>query len=238
MKPRHRRSAAGLHDLEFANDRISIGDLRQPENAVGNGEYRIALLAIGILADEKGCDFPRGQMEREPLHEMVDRHLAIREGLDARERAKGIDHHNPRLGAFDLPYYSLEHDAEILSERFLAQVQVLHGRTDERAIEERVLAHVSQHLQRGLAKDREIKRRALRRRVGEHDLLREGRFPRAGVAGNQVERVFGEATTQDRIETGHAGRHASNRRCMSGWFRWSRFARSWLPSLRHDDVSS
>ena len=63
---------------------------------------------------------------------------------------------------------------------------------------------VTQHLQRRLAEDGEVQRRALGSRVREHELMGKCRLAAAWFADNQIERVLGPSAAEDVVELRHA----------------------------------
>jgi hypothetical protein len=68
---------------------------------------------------------------------------------------------------------------------------------------------VAQHFDGGFAEDGEIERRALRRRVGEHDLVRQRGLTASRGARDDIERKFRDTAAQDFIEARYPGRQFS-----------------------------
>src|ERR1700723_2109614 len=66
---------------------------RQPQNPVGHRENRVLQLGLHVLADQERRPFPRRQMEREPLHKLLEPHRLRRvaPGPLHPERAERID---------------------------------------------------------------------------------------------------------------------------------------------------
>jgi hypothetical protein len=65
---------------------------------------------------------------------------------------------------------------------------------------------VSQHFDGGFAEDGEIERGALRRRVGEHDLVGQRGLAASRGARDDIKRKFRETAAQDFIEARDPGR--------------------------------
>ena len=73
-------------------------------------------------------------------------------------------------------------------------------------VEECVLLLVAQHFYGGFAEDGEIERRALRRRIGEYELVRQRRLPTSRGARDDVKRKFGETAAHNFVEARDSGR--------------------------------
>ena len=212
MQAGHRGSAPNLHRLKLSHHRVASGHLRHPEHAVGRRIRGTSSLLLVRVADEERRHLPRHEMQREPLHEVLDGHSGIvTSGRDSPEhRPKRVDHHESRLGALDLVHDALEHDAQIPLECLVAQVHVADRRAKHRRIEEIELLLIPQQLDRGLAEHGEEERGTRGGRVREHDLLGERRLPGACVPGDQVEGIFGEPAPQHRVEAWHTRVHRRN----------------------------
>src|SRR6185437_5677767 len=99
----------------------------------------------------------------------------------------------------------IEHSIEVLRERLLSEVHKVNARVHAFDVEERKLLLIAEHLNGWFAQHGEVDGGTLRGRKCEHDLVGEGCFPRPGVAGEQDEREFGEATAKHFIETWNVG---------------------------------
>ena len=73
-----------LTDAQLARRRIAIDVLGQPENRVGDGEHRVALLLVRVFADQERRDFPRRELLREPIDEARQLDGAVRRSADRR----------------------------------------------------------------------------------------------------------------------------------------------------------
>jgi len=65
---------------------------------------------------------------------------------------------------------------------------------------------VAQHFDGGFAEDGEIESRALGRRVGEYDLVRQRGLAASRGSRDDIKRKFRETAAQDFIEARHPGR--------------------------------
>ncbi len=163
MQTGHRRAGAHFGDLHPAHARVAFDRLREPEDAVGDGEDGVAVRLAGlVLTDEKGRRLPAGQVKREALHEFLE--LRFR-GARARNGAERVDDDEARVDRFDLGEHALHHAVEILIHGFGAEVHEANRSADLARIEEGVLLGVAQHLQRRLAEHREVERGRFQRRT-------------------------------------------------------------------------
>ncbi len=207
MQAGHRLLPAQFHYIEFAHHGIALRHLRKPEEPIGNGEDRIVFdLLRGVFADEKSGGFPTGQKLGETLDKTLQLLSARSRQNFARHRAKGIHHHEARPHRGDLLGDLLENGVEILLHDDLGQIDKADGGAQLRFVEKRILLLIAQHLHRGLAEDGEEERGFLRRRVGEKDLVGEGRLSATGRARDDIEGKFRDAAAEDVVQAAHAGR--------------------------------
>ncbi len=205
MEPWHRRLAARLHDLELAHDRVMVGALEEPDDPVGDGEHRgIAQLHRRVLANQKGRGAPARQVDGQPLHELVQGHLASLAGgpLHALKR---VHDHEAGAQLLDLPDDAVQHHPRASVQDLVRQIDEVDAAADLTDVEETHLLLVAEHLDGWLAEQRDVDRRALGGGVGEHDLVGQGRLPSPGRAGDQVEGVLGQPAAQHLVKARHAG---------------------------------
>ena len=195
--------AAHLHDLRLTHHGIPIDPLRHDDEAIGHREDRIfANLSVWIFPEQERRGLPGGQFHREPLHELLHRHAAVRLGL-WNERPKGVHDYNARR-KFVHPGLDRRQDlTQIVRQGLIVQVRELHDIVHLRHVKERELLLVPQHLERRLTEDREVQGRTLRRRIREHELVGERRLAAPGFADDEIERVLGPAAAQDGIQLPH-----------------------------------
>ena len=189
MQPRNRRLSTHLHDLHLANHRIPIEALNEPQHSVRDGEDRILFSLRGlVLADEKRRRFPAGEPDRQLLHEVLQIEVAVLCPFGSLgHRSKGIDNHHAGVRRFDFPNDAFQELLQRAVDHVLAQIDVADRLIHAGDIEEGELLLIAQHLEGGLADDGEVQRGTIGTGEGEHDLLRERRFPRAWSAGNEIE---------------------------------------------------
>ena len=233
----HGLLAAQLHDLHLADDRIALDALGEPEQPVGHGEDRVvAHLAFVVFADQERGRLPTGQVQRQPLDEPLEFHFGRDVALRlAHHGAERVHHHDARIGRLDFLDDRVEDRAEILVEHDLAEVDEADSRVHLGGVEERILLLIAQHFDGRLAQYGEVDRGPLRGGVGEHDLVRERSLPAPRRAGEDVERVLGQAAAEDFVQARHAGGQLSNRhscRCCSG-FRYAHASPRLLTVLSH-----
>src|SRR6266849_4251341 len=77
-------------------------------------------------------------------------------------------------------------------------------------VEETELLLVAEHLDWRLAHDREIQRRALARRIREHNLMRQSGLARARRSSDEVEGILRKAPIEHGIEAGRSRWQARN----------------------------
>ena len=189
MQPRNGCLSTHLHDLHLANHRIPIEALNEPQHAVRDGEDRILFSLRGfILADEKRRRFPACEPDGQLLHEVLQIEVA---GLcplgSLGHRSKGIDNHHAGVRLFDFLNDAFQELFQRAVDDLLAQIDVADRLIHAGDIEEGELLLIAQHLEGGFADDGEVQRGTIGTGEGEHDLLRERRFPRAWSAGNEIE---------------------------------------------------
>src|SRR5439155_23030113 len=63
----------------------------------------------------------------------------------------------------------------------------------------------AQHLDRRFTQHREVQRRAFSGSIREHDLMSQGRLTGTWLTGDEIERVFGQSSIQNQVETRNAG---------------------------------
>ena len=97
-------------------------------------------------------------------------------------RAKRIHHHDAGVGGRDLLDDLLQHRGQILLHHHVGQVDEADGLAHFGFVEEGKLLLIAHHLEHGFAEDGEIERRFLRRRIGEHDLMRQRGLAATGRA--------------------------------------------------------
>ena len=190
VEARHRGACAHLRHLHPAHARAALEALGEPDDAVGDREDGVAMRFDGlVLADEKRRRLPAGQMKRQSLHELLELRLGP---ARVRDCAKRVDDDHRGLDLFDFGKHAFHDAAEIVVHRFGAEIHEPDRSAHLLLVEEAVLLHVPQHLERRLAQHSEIDRRRFRRSSREDDLLRQRALASAGPPGDQVERVLGQ----------------------------------------------
>jgi hypothetical protein len=192
--------------LHLANDRIPIEALNEPQESVRDGEDRILFSLRGlILADEKRRRFPAREPDGQLLHEVLQIEGAVLCPLGRLgHRSKGIDDHHAGARRFDFLNDACQELLERAGHNLLAQIDVADRFIHTGHIEEGELLLIAQHLEGRFADDGEVQRGTAGTGEGEHDLLRERRFPRAWSTRNDIEGEFRQAPTQDLVEPRHA----------------------------------
>jgi hypothetical protein len=185
VKPRHRGARAHLGHLNPSNAGVALDALREPKDAVGDGEDRIAVRFRGVvLAREERRGLPAGQVKCEPLHELLKLHLGT---ARVRDGPKRVDHDGRRLDLFDLGEHALHDACEVVLHRLGAEVYELDRSPELALVEEAILLHVPEHLDRRLAEHGEVDCWRLRGGSREDDLLRKRGLAGARIAGDEVE---------------------------------------------------
>ena len=200
------RLPAHLDDLHLANHGIAIEALHEPQQPVRDGEDRILLdLRRSIFADEKRGRFPACEPDGQLLHEVLQIEAAARRSLHSLgHRSKRIDDHHARAGRFHFLDDACQKLLQRSVHQVLAQVDVADRLVHSGHIEEAELLLIAQHLEGRLADDGNVERGTGGAGQGEHDLLRERRLPRAGSAGNDIERELRHTATQNLVEPRNA----------------------------------
>ena len=156
--------------------------LREPEDAVGDREDRVALGSRSSYSPIRNV--VASQLVRWRLRRCTKLWSSIWPGSGdlADHGAKRVDEHELGIGRFDLPEDRVA--ARVSRPCSSSSLPRCTKRThvgDLGLVEERELLLVAQHLQRRLAEDREVQRRALGGGGREHDLVRERRLAAARV---------------------------------------------------------
>src|SRR5947199_353886 len=120
------------------------------------------------------------------------------------DAAKGIDDDEGRTCRGDFGDDRAEQGREISLAHLSREIDEANRAADLRRIEEAELLLVPEHLDRRLAERREVQRGTLGRRVREEELMDERRLSGAGLAGHDVERIFGKASAEHLIQPGNA----------------------------------
>ena len=144
--------AAHLHDLHLAHDGVSLGALVEPEQPVGDGEYRVvANLALDIFADQERGGLPTGQVQRQALDKSLEFHFAAAGLRSPHHGAERVHHDDARVVGLDLLDDLLQNGAEVLFQNDLAEVDEADRAVQFGLVEERELLLIAQHLDGRLA---------------------------------------------------------------------------------------
>ena len=213
MQPGNGRLSTHLHDLHLANHRIPIEALHEPQQSVRDGEDRILFSLRGlILADEKRRRFPACEPDGQLLHEVLQIEVAVLCPLGSLgHRSKGIDNHHAGARRFDFLNDAFQELLQRAVHHVLAQIDVADRLIHAGHIEEGELLLIAQHLEGGSPTTVKYSAGTAGTGEGEHDLLRERRFPRAWSAGNDIEGELRQAPTQDLVESRNACGKSANR---------------------------
>ena len=205
MQPRNGCLSAHFHDLHLANHRIPIEALKEPQHSVRNGEDRIPFSLRGvILTDEKRRRFPACERTASCCTKCCNSRAPFWAPRQPGPRSKGIDDHHPGARRFDFLNDACQELLQRAGHHLLAQIDVADRLIHAGHIEEGEPLLIAQHLERGFADDGEVQRGPIGTGEGEHDLLRERRFPRAWSAGNEIEGELRQTPTQDLVESRNA----------------------------------
>ena len=97
----HRSLPAQFYDLQLTHDGISLRNLAQPEEAIGDGKYRVVTqLILGVFTDQESRSLPACQEQCQLLDEGLQIHLAGAALRLPYHRAKGVHHNDGRVGLF------------------------------------------------------------------------------------------------------------------------------------------
>ena len=163
-----------------------------------------------MLTDQERGDLPGRQLDRQPLHEVLE----LGDRVAARRtchRTKAVDDDERRPHPLHLSLDGGKQIIEIAGNHSLAQVDEVDVLANPLDVEERELLLVSQQLQRRLAEHRDVERRSLGRRVREDELLHQRRLARPRTAGDHAERVLRQSAPEHLVEARHAGLQATDR---------------------------
>jgi len=126
MQSGHRLHAPRLHYLELSDHRIAVHRLGEPEDPVRHGKDGIPQLLFIVFPDQEGGDLPGRQMQRQPLHEVVEAAVRTFRAVRAGERAERVDHDDARTEPPDFLDDPSEHPVQVAGQHFLAEVQEVH----------------------------------------------------------------------------------------------------------------
>jgi len=195
-----------------------VGDLREPEHAIGHRKHGIvAQLLVAIVAEQEGRGLPTREVQGQPLHEALDVQRALRPpGGQMPDVVEGIQHDEARAPLLHLPRDVRQHLVQLLGQDRVAQVDEVDARPYLGRVEVGHLLLIAQHLERRFTDDAEVEGAPLRGGQGEQDLMGQGGLPAARGAGDQVEGVFRQPTTQNLVETGYTRgqAHDGHARCL------------------------
>ena len=195
-----------LVTLSFRTTEVSLNRLIQHDEAVGHGEDRMVFtFRSRKLADEEGRRLPGGEVNGQPLDEVLHVQGARLGSIPhPQHRAEGV--HDDKAGGegVDLTHEALENRREAALYLSAQRAEADHA-VHLRRIEEAVLLLVPEHVERRLADDREVEARTISCRVGEHDLVGQGRLAGAGRADDEVEGQLREAFPQHVVQPWTSG---------------------------------
>ena len=168
------------------------------------GKHRDVL--VPVLSDQKDGRVVRreepGDLVQHQPHLLGRRRQVV-------DRLEGVDHDDLRRHRLDRVLEPGKQRADALRRQLGAERLVLDGAAHLVHVEEPELLEVLDHLVERLGERREVEDRPpLVVRVGEDELLGEGRLARSRLAHDDVDRVLGDSASEDLVELAVAGREA------------------------------
>ena len=180
---------------------------RERDDPVGHGELRRrARLVLAVFPDPER----RGREDREQCGEVVQEPPELaRVVRERRQRLEAVDRDDPGLVRLDQRVDPLGDGGQpTLAGHGRAEVLVEDRAADRAAVEEAERLGVAQDLLEGLRDRREVDRRALLGRAGEHELLAEDRLARARSPHDQVDAAQRQTAAEDPVKAFVAARAA------------------------------